>query len=194
LVNLVPAALERLQSELPTSQVLAVRGDDDELRDWLTAGTVDLSVSTTPIANVASASPVLDELVAVLPAHHNLVEKERIDLVALAATGVVDPGGTCGTILASAFAKSGISWQPNYTVREVSAMISIAAANIAVGIVPAIAAPQPSSCDVVLRPVCPALRRRLYIYYESRHKVAERFAAFLTDIGNQVASRYSEIT
>ncbi|UMO99997.1 LysR family transcriptional regulator [Amycolatopsis sp. EV170708-02-1] len=179
LVRLVPETLAVMHSELPELQVLTIQGDDDELAEWLEAGTIDLSVSTVRIGGIESARPVIDEFLAVLPAWHRLAKADRVDLADLAAAGFVDPGGTCGPILARSFAENGVAWRPEHTVREISTVVTMVSAGITAGVVPAMAAPSRLPQEVVLKPLNPTVRRQLFVHRSPHHDVADKFAKYM---------------
>ncbi|WP_158891597.1 LysR family transcriptional regulator [Amycolatopsis anabasis] len=181
LVRLVPGALVRLTREWPASDVLTVRGDDDELAAWLAADTIDLAVTTRPRdARDATATEVelTDQFLAVLPRHHLLARGDRVGLAEFARAGVADPGGTCGPLLAAGFAAHGVAWRPDHVVRDVATVLAMAAAGITAGVVPALAAPRPAPAGVTLLPLDPPLRRTLYV----RHRTGDRHAATFADL------------
>jgi DNA-binding transcriptional LysR family regulator len=120
-----------------------------------------------------------DELLAVLPAGHRLAQAGRITLEELAAAGFVDPGGTCGPVLAASFAAQGVPWRPDHLVREVSAVLAMVAAGITAGMVPAMAVPLSIPDGVVLRPLAPRVQRGLYVHHAPGDEVAVKFAAWL---------------
>jgi DNA-binding transcriptional LysR family regulator len=186
LVRLVPIALARLQAEWPELHVLTVQGDDDELADWLTATTIDLAVTTIRIPGIEPVDAITDEFLAALPQHHRLSRTDRVTLADLVTAGVADPGGTCGPLLAAGFAEHGVTWQPDHTVRDVSAVIAMVSAGITAGVVPALAAPRPTPRGVVLLPLHPPLHRTLYIHPQPHNQHAKTLTALLTRTSNQI--------
>jgi LysR family hydrogen peroxide-inducible transcriptional activator len=184
MVRLVPDAVTRLRRDWPTSHILTVQGEDDELAAWLAADTIDLAVTTqsrgqSHAENEAQAE-LTDEFLAVLPRHHPLTRHERVGLAELVAAGVADPAGTCGPLLATGFAAHGVPWHPDHIVRDVSTVLAMAAAGITAGVVPALAAPQPEPPGVTLLPLDPPLHRTLYIRHHADHDHATKLAALLT--------------
>lgn len=178
LVRAVPAAVDRLRAQRPACVVWTVQGDDDELADWYAAGTIDLAVSTWDTqrftdpgnsqASVTSPSrhrELQDAFLAVLPARHPLASADRVGLRALVEAGVADPGGTCGPQLAAGFTAHGVPWAPAHVVRDAATVLSMSAADITLGVLPALAAPSPPPPRVVLRPLDPPLSRSVYIHH-----------------------------
>lgn len=164
-VRLVPAVVRRVPG-----RVWVVQGDDDELAAWFAAGTVDLAVSTWGPEHFASAQAHLvreDAFLAVLPARHPLVGHGPVGLRALVEAGVADPGGTCGPQLADGYVAHGESWVPAHVVRDVGTVLAMAAAGITVGVLPALALPDPLPAGVVVLPLDPPLGRTVHVHVRS---------------------------
>jgi len=96
---------------------------------------------------------------------HPLATADRVGLRALVEAGVADPGGTCGPQLAAGFTAHGVPWAPAHVVRDAATVLSMAAADITLGVLPALAAPSLPPPKVVLRPLDPPLSRSVYIHY-----------------------------
>jgi DNA-binding transcriptional LysR family regulator len=191
LVRLVPDALARFQRDWPTSRVLTVQGDDDELAAWLAADTIDLAVTTQPgvdrdAAATEAQAELTDEFLAVLPRNHPLSRGDRVGLAELMNAGVADPGGTCGPLLAAGFAAHGVVWRPDHVVRDVSTVLAMAAAGITAGVAPALAAPRSTPPGVTLLPLDPPLHRTLYIRHHARHEHSETLAGLIANCSSCV--------
>lgn len=171
-VRLVPTIAARFR----TGRVWVAQGDDDEVAAWFAAGTVDVAVSTWgpaefPTADVHLSRP--DDFLAVLPARHPLAAGARVGLRALVQAGVADPGGTCGPQLSAGYLAHGESWVPAHVVRDVGTVLSMAAAGITVGVLPAISVPDPVPAGVVLRPLDPPLGRTVHVHHRSTPGAAD---------------------
>ncbi|WP_328603084.1 LysR family transcriptional regulator substrate-binding protein [Amycolatopsis sp. NBC_00345] len=178
LVRLVPGALARFRREWPAARVLSVQGDDDELAAWLAAETVDLVVTTRPIAG--AGREIVDEFLAVLPRDHRLGRDGRAGLAELADAGLADPGGTCAPVVAAHFAAHGVDWRPDHLVRDVATALAMAEAGITAGVAPAMAVPSPPPPGVRLMPLDPPLHRTVYACHRPDDTHAGAFAQLLT--------------
>ncbi len=167
--RLLPAALTELRRRSPRREILAVRGEDDELAEWLAADTIDLAISTVPIG--PEPRIITDRFLAAVPENHPLAACSGIPAVRLESAGIADPGGTCGPLLAAWFAEGGAHWHPEHTVRDIPTVLTMVAAGITAAIVPALAVPGQLPDGIALRPLLPPLHRKLYI--QCRPRAAE---------------------
>jgi DNA-binding transcriptional LysR family regulator len=69
---LLPPLLRDFQRRHPGIELVALEGTDEEVEDWLAAGTVDLGVVLNPAPGRAAAVLGRDTWVAVVPANHPL--------------------------------------------------------------------------------------------------------------------------
>ncbi|MGW5456634.1 LysR family transcriptional regulator [Nocardia sp. NPDC003979] len=190
MARLVPQTLERLRRDHPGLRVLTVEGDDDELSAWLDAGTIDMSISTIDHIGTNPTTTLEDQFVAAVPHDHRLTRDDRIDLADLSAAGIVDPGGTCGPLLAHQFEDHGALWRPDHTVRGTSTALAMVAHGITAAIVPAMAVPDPLPEGVALRGLRPPLHRRLYVRHEPHNKYATELARLLDTANSVLAERF----
>ena len=70
--TLLPGLLRHFKRRHPGIELVALEGTDEEVEDWLAAGTVELGVVLNPVPGRAAAMLGHDAWIAVLPANHPL--------------------------------------------------------------------------------------------------------------------------
>ncbi|VVE18249.1 transcriptional regulator, LysR family protein [Pandoraea communis] len=96
--TLLPGLLRDFQRRHPGIELVALEGTDEEVEDWLAAGTVELGVVLNPAPSRAAAVLGHDAWVAVLPASHPLgrrASESGVTLEELAAQPFILATGGC---------------------------------------------------------------------------------------------------
>src|SRR5215210_7801041 len=86
---LLPSLLARIGRRHPALEVAVIDGHDDELVEWLRAGTVDVAVVAGDQAGLDRQPLVTDELLAVLPSTNRLAQGEAVDRAQLAGESFI---------------------------------------------------------------------------------------------------------
>jgi DNA-binding transcriptional LysR family regulator len=166
LVEVIPIA----RAQRPGMSVTVLECEPDDARSALHAGEVDLAL----VNHDAALSPdaggavrihhVLDEPVFVaLPADHPQAARQRVDLARLASEPWImqSPASPCQQLTMRACAAAGFAPDVVATCGDYRSIAALVGSGVGVSLLPDLATRHLRLDDVTLRPVTPAIRRRV---------------------------------
>ena len=135
--GLLPRLRELWAVTLPDVDVQVYEGDDDEMPEWLEAGTVDAAVLVDPTPAPDGAVVVaVDEMAAVVRRDHPLAELPALTLDDLHEDGLVAGGGGCEHQIQRLHELDGQPFRYAHRVREMNTMFGMIERGEGVSIVP----------------------------------------------------------
>lgn len=138
--TLLPGLLRDFQRRHPGIELVALEGTDEEVEDWLAAGTVELGVVLNPAPGRAAAILGRDTWVAVLPASHPLgrrASESGVTLEELAAQPFILATGGCAVNGQSLMARAGLHLPDiRVTVRDWASACALVREGMGVSLVP----------------------------------------------------------
>ncbi|PYY35584.1 LysR family transcriptional regulator [Curtobacterium sp. MCPF17_046] len=148
---------------LPDVDVQVYEGDDDEMPEWLEAGTVDAAVLVDPTV-VPDGGVVVaqDEMAAVVRRDHPLAELPALTLDDLHEDGLVAGGGGCEHQIQLMHERAGQPFRYAHRVREMSTMFGMIQRGEGVSIVPTLGRVMLPP-DLVMLPMSPGYQRTLVL-------------------------------
>lgn len=158
----LPPLLREFRRRHPGIELVAVEGTDEEVEDWLAAGTVDLGVVLNP--EPARQAVVLghDAWMAVLPLHHPLARRSSalgVRLEELVAEPFVLATGGCSVHGQSLARQAGLELSDvRVTVRDWASACVLVREGLGVALVPASALPGDTP-GIRALPLAPAAHR-----------------------------------
>jgi DNA-binding transcriptional LysR family regulator len=157
---MVSPQLRIFAARYPAVKVRLLEGGEQEVRDWLDQGAAEAGVVGLPIHGLDSALLGEQEMVAVIPAGHRLVGRQRVDYAELAEEPFIRSTGGCAEVFMPVARGLGVEFDVAFEARDISAVLKIAGAGLGVSILPrAGLADLPD--DVVLRTLATKTVRRL---------------------------------
>jgi DNA-binding transcriptional LysR family regulator len=181
--TLIAAQVRAFTDRYPHVQVRLIEGTDQEVRDWLTRGAAELGVVTLPAPALETVELGTDEMVAVLPAQHELSGQESVRFDALSDERFILPTGGCGPLIMAAARKAGARLQVTFEAREPNAILAMVATGLGVSIMPTLGLP-PHTRGVVTRPLEPHTPRTLALALPPRTSATPAARAFLDQIAD----------
>lgn len=161
--GLVPRLRELWARTLPDVEVQVYEGDDDEMPEWLEAGTVDAAVLVDPSPVPPGAVVVArDEMAAVVRRDHPLVDQPALSLDDLHEDGLVAGGGGCELQIQRLHELDGQPFRWAHRVREMSTMFGMIQRGEGVSIVPTLGRGMLPD-DLVMLPLARRLTRTLVL-------------------------------
>ncbi|WP_416393132.1 MULTISPECIES: LysR family transcriptional regulator [unclassified Curtobacterium] len=161
--GLLPRLRELWAVTLPDVDVQVYEGDDDEMPEWLEAGTVDAAVlvdpSPLPPGGVVVAE---DEMAAVVRRDHPLADLPALTLDDLHEDGLVAGGGGCEHQIQRLHELDGQPFRYAHRVREMSTMFGMIERGEGVSIVPTLGRVMLPP-DLVMVPMARRLARTLVL-------------------------------
>lgn len=176
--TLIAAQVRAFTDRYPQVEVRLIEGTDQEVRDWLAQGAAELGVVTLPAPGLETVELGTDEMVAVLPAQHELCGLERVPFEALDDERFILPTGGCGPLIMAAARRAGARLQVAFEAREQTAVLAMVAAGLGVSIMPTLGLPL-NTGGVVTRPLEPHTPRTLALALASPATATPAARAFL---------------
>ncbi|WP_413601152.1 LysR family transcriptional regulator [Curtobacterium sp. Curtsp57] len=161
--GLLPRLRDLWAVTLPDVDVQVYEGDDDEMPEWLEAGTVDAAVLVDP-APVPDGAVVgaRDEMAAVIRREHPLADAAALTLDDLHEDGLVAGGGGCEHQIQRMHEIAGQPFRYAHRVREMSTMFGMIQRGEGVSVVPTLGRVMLPD-DLVMVPTTPRLERTLVL-------------------------------
>ncbi|MFT4267151.1 MAG: LysR family transcriptional regulator [Xenophilus sp.] len=138
--TLLPGLLRDFRRRHPGIELVALEGTDEEVEDWLAAGTVELGVVLNPAPGRAETVLGRDAWVAVLPTSHPLGRRASargVTLGELAAQPFILATGSCALNGKSLMAQAGLQLSDvRVTVRDWASACVLVREGMGVALVP----------------------------------------------------------
>jgi DNA-binding transcriptional LysR family regulator len=179
--TLIAAQVRAFTKRHPQVHVRLFEGTDQEVRDWLAQGAAELGVVTLPAPGFETVPLGTDEMVALLPAEHELSGRAAISFDALSDQKFILPTGGCGPLIMAAAREAGAHLRVAFEAREQAAILAMVAEGLGVSIVPTLGLP-PDTGSVAVRPLEPRTPRTLVLGHLPDASPAAR--AFLDQVAN----------
>lgn len=161
--GLLPRLRELWAVTLPDVDVQVYEGDDDEMPEWLEAGTVDAAVLVDPtVVPDGGVVVATDEMAAVVRRDHPLAGTDALTLDDLHEDGLVAGGGGCEYQIQRMHEIAGQPFRYAHRVREMSTMFGMIQRGEGVSIVPTLGRVMLPD-DLVMVPTVPYLQRTLVL-------------------------------
>lgn len=159
--GLVPDLLRVWADEHPRVRVLLFEGQDDEVSDWLEAGTVDLAILVDP--ERAVGSPIgQDRFHALLPRDHPLAGESVLDVRDLSDDPLLYCLGGCERQVRQVYRLAGTAPAPTHKLRELGTIMAMVRAGVGVAVVPGLLRAMLDD-HLVLVPLQQVVTRRLVL-------------------------------
>lgn len=143
--QILPKTLAAFARMYPGISVEILEYPDDELRQMLEDGIVDMAIMTVPQDDGLDIIPVAtDKLVAILEASHPLAEKLSVTAAELAAHPFIFTKGGSGPLVERWFAAAGQAPRTVHTVLQINSILALVEAGLGVSIIAELALPEGS--------------------------------------------------
>lgn len=138
--TLLPGLLRDFQRRHPGIELVALEGTDEEVEDWLAAGTVELGVVLNPAPGRAAAMLGRDAWVAIMPTKHPLgrrASEQGVTLDELATQPFILATGGCAVNGQSLMKRAGLRLSDvRVTVRDWASACVLVREGMGVALVP----------------------------------------------------------
>jgi DNA-binding transcriptional LysR family regulator len=181
--TILPALLSRLERRHPALAVTVLDGHDDELVEWVRAGTVDVAVVAGEHRNLDLQPSITDEFLAVVPATHPLAERTRLRARDLADEPFILTRAGCERLVLAALGSEGVVPNISHEVSEASSILAMVGEGLGVSVMPGLAAPNPPE-TVALRSLRPRAARHLSLAVAPTNAPSPAVRAFLAEAAN----------
>ncbi|WP_194932780.1 LysR family transcriptional regulator [Pseudomonas aeruginosa] len=180
--TLLPGLLRDFQRRHPGIELVALEGTDEEVEDWLAAGTVELGVVLNPAPGRAAAILGRDAWVAVLPGNHPLgrrASESGVTLEELADQPFILATGGCAVNGQSLMAQVGLHLSDvRVTVRDWASACVLVREGMGVALVPESTLPDEQR-GLRVMPLVPAIHREFGLVCSDAGKASRATQALL---------------
>ena len=186
-IGVIPSALSGWLSPLlasftsryPDAISLVLEGMEEEIKEWVESGVINMGITT----DVTQLNLTYwrehfnwqllkkDEIVAVLPASHQLSKQASVTVAELAECPLVMSSGGCEALIQQIFAHSleeVDTFQVDFWVRDTRTLLQMVAGDVGVSLVPTLALSNKPTANVVTRPLSPRRDRNLIVFWPKR--------------------------
>tara|TARA_R110001583_G_scaffold84063_3_gene221404 strand:- start:11985 stop:12887 length:903 start_codon:yes stop_codon:yes gene_type:complete len=186
-IGVIPSALSGWLSPLlasftsryPEAISLVLEGMEEEIKEWVESGVINMGVTT----DVTQLNLTYwrehfdwqllkkDEIVAVLPANHQLSKQGNVTVAELAEHPLIMSSGGCEALIQQIFAHSleeVDTFQVDLWVRDTRTLLQMVAGDVGVSLVPTLALSNKPTANVVTRPLSPRRDRNLIAFWPKR--------------------------
>ncbi|MGP5323666.1 LysR family transcriptional regulator [Vreelandella titanicae] len=183
-IGVIPSALtgwlsphlSSLTSRYPDAISLVLEGMEEEIKEWVESGVVDMGITT----DVTQLNLTYwcehfdwqllkkDEVVAVLPENHSLCKQASVTVAELADHPLIMSSGGCEALIQQIFAHSleeVDTFQVDFWVRDTRTLLQMVAGDVGVSLVPTLALNNKPAANVVTLPLSPQRDRNLIAFW-----------------------------
>jgi DNA-binding transcriptional LysR family regulator len=134
--GLLPRLVPEWAQALPRITVRVFEGEDDEVEEWLAAGSVEAAVLVDPPGHPPGTLLAEDEFQVLLPRAHALAGEAAIALEQIAEEPMLFSGGSCEQPILDLYRDARLRLAPTHQVRELSTLFAMVRSGMGITIVP----------------------------------------------------------
>lgn len=191
--RILPEVVVRFRQKYPGIEVSVFEGSDQEILDWIRAGTIDLGVLTAPADEMKTFPLLRDRLMAVLPEGHPLGEKSVVTFKDLSEWPLIRSFGTCGTLVASGFSEAGVFPGPKMIeARNLETLGALVRAGAGSAVIAELAVPSDRT-GIRVVPIEPRRVREIVLAMLSFEGLSPSVEAFVEEVRSWAAQHVPEV-
>jgi DNA-binding transcriptional LysR family regulator len=135
--HLLPAIIEKFQTNYPAIKVEFYEGGYNELMQMLSLGVIDVSFSTSETSGNFDFIPLFDDhLKVILPKNHQLSNKKVLSIHNIANEPFIMPKAGCDELIKELFKKNKLQPKVYCEIADNQTIISMVQRNLGISIVP----------------------------------------------------------
>jgi DNA-binding transcriptional LysR family regulator len=175
----LPGALRLFRQRYPKIDIVLLEGANQEVRDWIDAGIVDIGVVTLPTDGVDETPIAHDELLVVVPQAHPLATKSWIRIQRLADEPLILSTAGVRPLVEAVFDEAKVGLQIQLEVREIAAILAMIQEGMGITIIPELALPPQLPTGVKTLHLRPTAWRHLALAVPARAAMSPAARMFL---------------
>lgn len=178
-MRLLPAILQRFRQDYPGIQVLIDEGPDRQVLQWLHERRVDLGFVVLPEQRLDTVPLFEDQLVAVLPSGHALAAQQSVELAQLCGYPFVLTEAGSAELVGNLFRGARLQPDIRYRCSQLISTLDTVARGDAVTVVAELSVPDDGDGRYCIRPLRPAVPRRVGLAMLDRRQASPAAVAFI---------------
>lgn len=183
--HVLPKAIRAFRQAHPSIQYELLLGDYAQIQDWLNNGRIDIgTIRSDDAKNLATQPLVTDDLVAIVPADHELARRTSVNLSKLAEEPFIALEQGRESEVSQLMRKAGIVVKPFLSTWDDYAIMAMVEAHLGVAILPSLILRR-CAYDIVGLSLNPAAHREIALAWRPDRKLSAAATAFLECIAAQ---------
>ncbi|QFG01124.1 LysR family transcriptional regulator [Psychrobacillus glaciei] len=176
--KMLPFLISKFRTIYPGIQIELYEGGYDEIKGWLTSGTIDVGFLTLPFTEFETIPLFEDQLFALVPDNHPLSIHKVINVQSIHEQPFIMPKAGCEILIKNLFRKNNI--QPNiiFEIKENNTIISMVQEELGITIIPEMVLPKSISNTKII-PIEPNLFREIGIAIKSMKDASPSVKKFI---------------
>lgn len=182
----LPGLLREFQQLHPGVQFVIHQGDYTSIQEWIKTGAVDFGfVNPDAVNGIETALLKTGNMLAVLPEHHPLAEKDAVPLELLAQESFIllEEGHYYEPL--EAFKAIGVTPNVKYTIHDDYAIMTMVEAGLGVSILAELILHR-TNYRIVLRPTVPPVARTIAIGYKDKASLPMAAKQFIAELRQHI--------
>ena len=177
-VRLLPGMMRRFHHQYPKVEIVLVEGSDQEVREWLLSGIVEVGFAALPQKGLKSKVVASDEMLLIVTKGHRLAGRTSARLTEIRDEPFLMSKAGCEPMIRAMFRAAGIAPRVALEVREVSTLLALVREGLGVSLVPELAIP-PDARGLARISLEPRSVRRLGMLMAPKAPRSPALSAFL---------------
>ncbi|MCE8027712.1 LysR family transcriptional regulator [Halomonas daqingensis] len=172
--------IEVFSTRYPKSIGLTLDGVEEEVKDWVESGIVDIGITTDTTKlnlpyweeNFDWVALFEDEILVIMPEDHELSKFSGIDLTQVSQYPLIMPSGGCEALIHNIFfsaVSEKESFQVDFWVRDTTTLLDMVAADVGISLVPKLALQGQEKSGIVAKSMDPVVQRTIIAFWPKRH-------------------------
>ncbi|WP_391120911.1 LysR family transcriptional regulator [Psychrobacillus sp. L3] len=176
--KMLPILISKFRSIYPGIQIELYEGGYDEIKSWITSGTIDVGFLTLPCSEFETTPLFKDQLFALVHDNHPLSTHKIITVQSIHDQPFIMPKAGCEILIKNLFRKNNV--QPNITfdIKENNTIISMVQEELGITIIPEMVLPK-SIPNTNIIPIEPKLFREIGIAIKSMKDASPSVKKFI---------------
>lgn len=183
--RILPGAMRRYAQRHPNVELVLLEGDEDEVREWLLAGAIDVAAVILPMPGTNTVTVARDDLVVVVPKNHPLAGRTDLSAADLLAEPFIFAEGCNSKRVTGLFRRLGVEPKRTYSVSDLVTILRMVEERLGLTILPELAVlprfagvsiarfAQPASREIALATVDDSCGPALDAFIDEARRFAE---------------------
>ncbi|WP_413615221.1 LysR family transcriptional regulator [Halomonas cupida] len=181
--GLLEPFINEFNRQFPQSIGLILEGVEEEVKDWVEGGIVDIGITTdTTIINHSYWHDNFswieikdDEIHVAMPKGHPLEETQAVDIEKVPEHPLIMSSGGCEALvhhILSPVIEDETAFQVDFWVRNTATLLNMVEQNVGISLIPELALQKKPQTNVVLRRMNPPVHRTIIAFWPRRQGIS----------------------
>ncbi|MFA9464484.1 MAG: LysR family transcriptional regulator [Velocimicrobium sp.] len=189
--NWLPSLMKEFKVQFPSVQFVLQQGEYTNIGQWIKEGSVDFGfINPDAVKGLTIKKLQKDEMVAILPPEHSLVNKESVSLLELAGEPYILLDEGEHSVPLAAFEQMGVKPNIEYKVYDDYSIMSMVEKGLGVSILYSLVVENHKK-NYVIRPISTPVERTIAIAYKNKNTLPIASRYFLDFIIKEFEKRES---